>query len=153
MIVFDLSCQAGHVFEAWFSNSADYEVQRKKRLIACPLCNTTRVSKAVMAPNVAAKGNSGKETATHIALAADASVAQKTKEMLASLAKMQTEVLSKSEWVGRDFDSQARAMDAGEIDRKTIHGEVSKDEAKSLIEDGIGVMPLPFPVVPPSKRN
>jgi hypothetical protein len=62
-------------------------------------------------------------------------------------------MLSKSEWVGRDFDSKARAMDAGEIDKATIHGEVSKDEAKALIEDGIGVMPLPFPVVPPSKRN
>ena len=59
MIVFDLKCGAGHVFEAWFGSSADYDSQRERGLIACPLCGDAQVGKAVMAPNVAAKGNRG----------------------------------------------------------------------------------------------
>jgi hypothetical protein len=70
-----------------------------------------------------------------------------------SMAKAQTKALEKSKWVGKDFDRQARAMDAGDAETSTIHGEVTKDEAISLIEDGIAVMPLPFPVIPPEKRN
>ena len=77
----------------------------------------------------------------------------KAKFMLSALAAAQAKLLEGSRWVGRDFDSQARAMDAGEIERTTIHGDVTAVEAKALIDDGIAVTPLPLPVVPPEKRN
>jgi hypothetical protein len=58
MIVFDLKCAGGgHVFEAWFSNSAGYEEQRRTGLLTCPLCGDGAVSKAAMAPAVPCKGN------------------------------------------------------------------------------------------------
>ena len=57
MIVFDLRCGAGHVFEAWFGSTADYDAQQARRLIACPVCDDTAIGKAVMAPAVPAKGN------------------------------------------------------------------------------------------------
>ena len=57
MIVFDLKCSGGHVFEAWFGSSAAYDAQRASGMIACPMCGAGDVAKAVMAPNVAAKGN------------------------------------------------------------------------------------------------
>ena len=57
MIVFDLRCGHGHVFEAWFGSSAAYEEQRAGGMIACPMCGSAEIGKAVMAPNVAAKGN------------------------------------------------------------------------------------------------
>ena len=57
MIVFDLKCAAAHVFEAWFGSSADYDDQRARGLVQCPICGDGAVEKAVMAPNVAAKRN------------------------------------------------------------------------------------------------
>ena len=58
MIIFDLKCAPqGHVFEAWFGSSADYQDQLARGLIGCPVCGTDAVAKAPMAPSVGAKGN------------------------------------------------------------------------------------------------
>lgn len=151
MIVFDLKCDAAsHVFEAWFASSNAYEDQKARKLLACPICGSDDVSKALMTPNVSAKGN--RQTAVSVAKSPEPS-ATDIKTALSALAKAQAETLKESTWVGRDFDSQARAMDAGEVDHSRIHGEVSPAEAKALIEDGIAVLPLPLPVVPPRQTN
>ncbi len=151
MIVFDLKCEsAGHVFEAWFAGSSAYEDQKARGLLLCPVCGATDVSKAVMAPNVSAKGN--RQAVLPVAKSEPAS-SEAAKAALAALVKAQAAILENSTWVGRDFDKQARAMDAGEIDHSSIHGEVSPVEAKALVEDGIGVTPLPLPYVPPNQRN
>ena len=52
MILYDLNCENKHVFEAWFSSSTQYEEQRKKKLINCPFCNSSKVKKALMAPKL-----------------------------------------------------------------------------------------------------
>lgn len=57
MISFNLSCDNGHGFEGWFGSSADYENQQERGLVTCPICNSSTVSKALMAPNVTAKSN------------------------------------------------------------------------------------------------
>lgn len=160
MIVFDLKCASGHVFEAWFANSSAYERQRADGLIACPLCGISAVDKAVMAPNVAAKSNQRRPSApssndppaaTSVATAEPS--ADEVKQVLSALAKAQAALLEKSQWVGRDFAQKARAMEAGEVEAALIHGQTTPAEAQALIEDGIGVVPLPFPVVPPEKQN
>lgn len=154
MIVFDLKCEYNHVFEAWFANSDAFVEQREKGLLSCPLCGSPQVEKAVMAPNVAPKGNQRQDSAVPgVTPAANAPQATDIKALMQTLAKAQAALLEKSEWVGKDFASKARAMDAGEIDQGLIHGQTTPEEAKSLIEDGIGVVPLPFPVVPPEKQN
>jgi hypothetical protein len=153
MIVFDLKCSDGHVFEAWFNSSSAFENQQQKGLVACPMCGDTEISKAVMAPNVAVKSNQrAATTQVPIAKAPELGPAE-VKALLAKMAKVQSDMLAESKWVGRDFDRTARAMDAGEIDQTKIHGEVSPNEAEALVEDGIAVMPLPFRVTPPNKRN
>lgn len=151
MIVFDLKCGAqGHVFEAWFASSDAFEEQKAKGLLACPVCSDTDIGKAVMAAAVPKKGNSTPESL----VAATANVdGGKAKDLLSALAAAQEKLLQGSQWVGRKFDSQARAMDVGDIEKATIHGEVTGDEARALLDDGIAVTPLPFPVVPPEKRN
>jgi hypothetical protein len=158
MIVFDLQCSAHtHVFEAWFGSSSDYEDQRGRGLIACPLCGDIAIAKAIMAPNVGAKGNTSTAASALksdiLPVAMPTPTAPEAKAMLAALAKAQAAMLEKSTWVGRQFASQARAMDAGEADHASIYGEVTPAEAKELIEDGIGVMPLPMPVTPPKQLN
>ncbi len=147
MIVFDLLCApSGHVFEAWFASSDAFETQRAGGLVHCPICASQNISKALMAPNISAKSNQQSVSVAH-------SETPDTKTMLAALAKAQAAALENSSWVGRDFATQARAMDAGEIDRASIHGEASHSEVKSLIEDGIDIAPLPLPVIPPNQSN
>jgi hypothetical protein len=45
MIAYDLQCVNGHAFEGWFEDSEAYQTQKKKELIACPICNNTGVSR------------------------------------------------------------------------------------------------------------
>ncbi len=70
-----------------------------------------------------------------------------------TLARAQTEMLSRSEHVGRRFADEARAIHLGEADARMIHGQATPNETRSLIEDGIEVSPLPFPVLPPEVEN
>lgn len=142
MIVFDLRCDGGHVFESWFGSSADYADQKERGLVRCPLCDSASVEKAVMAPNVAAKGNQRA-----------AAGADPMKAALAALAKAQEKALEGSEWVGSRFADRARAMHLGEEATTPIHGQATPQEARALVEEGVPVAPLPLPVVPPSTRN
>jgi hypothetical protein len=145
MIVFDLRCEGGHVFEAWFGSSADYADQQARGLVRCPLCDSGTVEKAVMAPNVAAKGNQRSPAAP--------AVPEPMKAALAALAKAQAKALEGSEWVGSRFADRARAMHLGEETTAPIHGQATIEEARALVDEGVSVAPLPLPVVPPSARN
>lgn len=145
MIVFDLRCPANHVFEAWFGSSADYESQRERALIACPMCGDSGIEKAVMAPNIPAKGNQRKT--------AVADGKPDPKILLAALAEAQAKMLEGSKWVGVAFADKARAMHLGDEAHAPIHGQATVEEAKALIEEGVAVAPLPLPVVPPEQRN
>lgn len=143
MIIFDLKCAAqGHVFEAWFGSSADYESQRERGLVGCPLCGSVEVDKAPMAPRVGAKSNQ-----------ADTPDTAAMKKVLADLAAMQKKLLEKSEHVGDRFPGEARAIHLGEAEARAIHGRATRAEAESLAEDGIPVAPLLFPHREPGEEN
>lgn len=144
MIVFDLRCGGGHVFEAWFASGAAFEQQRDCKLVSCPLCGDVEIGKAVMAPNVAPKGN--RDTAP---VATD----DDRRAILARLAEVQARLLSNSRWVGSDFAREARAMHDGDSEHAAIHGQASTAEVTALIEDGVPVAPLPLPVTPPKQLN
>ncbi|KPF77816.1 hypothetical protein IP88_05425 [alpha proteobacterium AAP81b] len=134
MIVFDLKCGSGHVFEAWFGSSADYESQQARGLVACPLCDSAEVTKAAMAPAVPAKSNRG-GGAVPMAAGND--------DGMARLLAMQREMEANSDYVGRRFAAEARAIhDNGET--RAVHGEATLAEARALVEDGVPLLPLPF---------
>ena len=162
MIVFDLACTpGGHVFEIWFGSSGDYEDQKARQLISCPYCGSMAVDKAVMAPNVGAKGNQRSGGSSLPVSVEDAPVQaaggmpspEQFKEMVGKLAELQSKMLEGSHYVGGKFAEEARAMHFGEQETRPIHGETSTDEAKALIEDGIPVAALPLPVRRPSRDN
>jgi hypothetical protein len=148
MIVFDLKCGTGHVFEAWFGSSTAYEEQRVAGMIACPMCGDGEVAKAVMAPNVAAKGNRGPQPA-----GAEAPSPEALKAAITALAEAQAKALDGSQWVGMAFADRARAMHVGEEAHAPIHGQATARQARELLEDGVPVAPLPLPVVPPEACN
>ncbi|MFN4019208.1 MAG: DUF1178 family protein [Erythrobacter sp.] len=155
MIVFDLSCDDGHRFEGWFGSSADYDDQLARGLLECPHCGSGAVSKAPMAPAVPAKGNQRQEvlpseTARPVA---NTPLPPQVQKALAALAKAQAEALKHSTWVGDKFAEESRAMYYGERDEAPIHGQTTLAEAKALIEEGVPVAPLPFPIAPPDKLN
>lgn len=149
MIVFDLKCGQSHVFEAWFGSSADYEEQRERGLIECPLCGAKDIAKAVMAPRLGSKV----VDQLPAPVASASGPAPEMKALMTAMAQLQAKMLGKSEWVGRRFADEARAMHLGESDQRSVHGEATPAEARALVDEGIEVMPLPFPVIPPEQRN
>lgn len=153
MIVFDLRCSQAHVFEAWFGSSSAFEDQQERGLLACPVCGDSVVVKAVMAPNVGAKGNSRNAVVATKPDAATPPTPQAIKAALHALASAQAKMLESSQWVGRGFADQARAMHVGETDPTPIHGETTLAEAKALIDEGVSIAALPLPVVPPRSVN
>jgi hypothetical protein len=72
---------------------------------------------------------------------------------LGRMAAIQAELLKDSRWVGDKFADTARAMHSGEIEREQVHGQATLEQAKSLVDDGVPVAPLPLPVVPPNQVN
>ncbi|GAB5488065.1 MAG: DUF1178 family protein [Parasphingorhabdus sp.] len=169
MIVFDLICRDGsHQFEGWFSSSADYEQQKSGGILACPMCGSIDIGKALMAPNVGAKGNQGSKLATtepDVKPAKNANLPNSSiensavqvpveyKEVLEKLAKAQSKILKQSEWVGNDLPEKAREMHYGDSEEKPIHGVATPDDIADMEEEGIELTPLPFPVVPPESQN
>jgi hypothetical protein len=143
VIVFDLRCAAGHVFEAWFGSSEDYEGQRARGLVSCPICGAGEIDKALMAPRVAAKGNR---------LAPPLSAGE-VKRAMKQLAAAQSKALEGSDYVGTAFAEEARAMHLGETDHRSIHGQATPQEARALIEQGVPVAPLPLPFRPDKTDN
>lgn len=154
MIVFDLSCEAGHRFEGWFGSSDDFERQQDRGLVSCPHCGSQDVGKAPMAPAVPRKGN--QQVAPPVAPSHSLMRGPMPAEVVAALGKLaeaQARALAQSKWVGDSFAEQSRAMHYGERDAETIHGHASPDEALELFEEGIAIAPLPFPVAPPDELN
>ena len=149
MIIFDLRCPTGHVFEAWFGSSADYESQQARGLVSCPLCGASEVEKAPMAPAVPAKGNSRPDAAPELF----SGNAEAVKAMMAAVATLQKKMIENSESVGDRFADEARAIHLGEAEARAIHGRATREQAESLIDEGIPVAPLLFPVAEPGTEN
>jgi hypothetical protein len=150
MIVYDLSCDGGHRFEGWFGSSGDYASQRERGLVACPQCGSGAIDKAPMAPAVPRKGNRQPEVKQPFAGGA---MPPEAADMLRKLAEIQAQALKSSTWVGDEFPERTRAIHYGEREPEPIHGQASADEAKELIEEGIAILPVVFPVAPPEELN
>ena len=142
MIVFDLRCAPqGHVFEGWFGSTPDYDDQQARGLVACPLCGSADISKAAMAPAVGAKSNASRPDAAEV------------KRLLAEMAAEQKRILAQSQHVGAGFADEARAIHLGEAEARPIHGRATIEDTKSLLDEGIAVAPLPFPVIEAGEEN
>ena len=138
MIKYALGCAEGHAFDSWFPDSAAYDKQRKRGFVACPECGSTRVDKAIMAPAVL-----GGERAT-VEAGPEIVVDDRRRQAREFLVRMRREIEANTDDVGAKFPQVARAIHLGEEPERAIRGRASLAEAKSLLEDGIGVLPLPM---------
>ena len=131
MIVFNLLCKdCDYKFETWFSDSSEYELQLKKKLINCPNCNSYKISKSLMAPNISKKSNSKDK--------------QRKKTMINSIKKYKKIVEKNFDYVGDNFTEEAKKIKYGEIDERPIYGEANLEQTKELIEEDIPFAPLPW---------
>ena len=136
MIKFDLICDEQHRFEAWFSSNSDFEKQRDGKLVECPHCGSVNVDKALMAPSVSTARS--KEASVQLAMNTTQKAAM---EQLRQAVKT---IRDNSEDVGERFPEEARKIHYGESEERGIIGQAKPDEVKSLLEEGVGVAPLPY---------
>lgn len=140
MIRYSLKCDKDHAFESWFASAEAFDKLKAAGMVACAVCGSGVVEKALMAPAVRAERAPDRP--------ADPAPADAAQEALAA---MRRAVEEHSDYVGDDFATEARAMHAGEARARSIWGEARPEEARALIEDGIPVAPLPF--IPSRKTN
>jgi hypothetical protein len=154
MIKYALVCDAGHAFDGWFSDSAAYDKQVKRKLVTCPQCHSTKVDKAIMAPRIASSRRKGKsEPPQPPAVAETSTMAMMSPhevEFRKKLKELRDHIVKNAENVGPRFAAEARKMHYGEIEHRSIYGEASLQDAKELNEEGIEFHPLP---VLPDDRN
>ena len=159
MIRYNLRCDKGHAFESWFQSSSAYESQEKRRLVNCPSCGSAKVERAIMAPQIVShkKGRDSAEPMPAPAPSTDVTAPGSTplmmaqeRELRAKLKELRDHIVKNADNVGERFPAEARKMHYGDIEHRPIYGEASPDEARSLIEEGVEVSPLP---VLPDDRN
>lgn len=153
MIVFDLSCAEGHRFEGWFGSSGEFAEQQARGLVVCPQCGSADVAKAPMAPAVPVKGNRRAAEPGPKRQVAGGKIPAEVRKAMEALARAQAKALENSKWVGDGFAEESRAMHYGEKDLEAIHGKATLKEAQDLLDEGISVAPLPFPVTEPDELN
>jgi hypothetical protein len=147
MIKFALACAGGHEFESWFQNGAAFDKQDEAGLILCPVCRTTKVTKAVMAPAIASHGREAIVPATqqpHGEGPANAVLLDdRDRELRAAIADMRARIFAHTDDVGARFSEEARKIHDGLAPERAIHGLASPEEAHALIEEGVGILPIP----------
>ena len=152
MIRYALICDNAHEFESWFSTSASFEEQARRGLVACPVCGSAKVERAIMAPNLARTdrgprpveaaaapaATAAAPTPAPVALMGEKEIA--VREMLSALHRHVTET---AEHVGPRFAEEALKIHHGESDSRAIYGEATADDARMLHDEGVEFMPLP----------
>jgi hypothetical protein len=171
MIVYDLRCAGGHCFEAWFRSAAAYDEQAAAHAVTCPLCGDDQIAKAPMAPFVARgarddrnpppaphpAANAATQASADAATQASADAATQASAEMVTHASAETALALRAVMnhlrrhieercvdVGRAFPEVSRRIHYGEVEAHGIYGEASADDARSLREEGIEVVPLPW---------
>lgn len=141
MKVLDLKCSHEHRFEGWFASTEEFESQLSRKLVACPVCSTTDVSRMPSAPRLnlsSARGEAAPQ-------AAQAEAAPEAAALQARALKFMRELIEKTENVGERFAEEARRIHYNEAPARSIRGVTTPEDAHALLEEGIDVMPLPVP--------
>ena len=165
MKVLDLQCPQGHSFEGWFGSQDDYDAQRARGLVTCPVCNDSDIVKMLSAPRLnlghgvapvsstaetAAKDNASPAPTPALPELADPHRQRPTdlqglQQMQAAMLNMVRNVMANTEDVGPQFAEEARKIHYGEREERNIRGQATREETEALLEEGIDVMPLPVP--------
>ena len=136
MILFDLQCEKGHKFECWFASSANYEEQLKNKMVVCPYCNSKKIQKSLMAPNINTKSTKNSKNNNKQKLAQN--------NLQNQIKKFKKYIEKNTDNVGKNFAEEARKIYYGETKSRPIRGESTENEAQELVEEGIPFSKLPW---------
>ncbi|MEI5664870.1 DUF1178 family protein [Bosea sp. CCNWLW174] len=156
MIRYTLICDNAHEFESWFASSASFDEQAKRGFVTCPVCDSAKVERAVMAPAVARtdRGPRPAEPAPEATAPSPAPVpspapqpaalmGEKEMAFRAMLTALHEHVAANAEPVGKRFAEEALKIHHGETENRAIYGEASAEDARMLHEEGVEFLPLP----------
>lgn len=149
MIQYALKCSNGHRFDSWFQSADAYDKLASANMVTCAVCGDVHVEKAIMTPRVRPARSA--QPATTETSEQSVGVATPPPELEKVLAELRRKVEESSDYVGKDFASEARKIHLGDAPERAIYGEAKPEEAKALIDDGVPVAPLPF--MPTRKTN
>ncbi|MGH1414983.1 MAG: DUF1178 family protein [Pelagimonas sp.] len=154
MIQYSLKCADGHQFDSWFQSASAFDKLQASGHVACAVCGSGQVQKALMAPRVKTSDDGVapmQDAPPPPAKTPETSLNAPASEAEQAIAKLKDHVEKNSDYVGKDFASEARAMHDGDTPERAIWGEAKLEDAKALVDDGIPVAPLPF--IPTRKSN
>ncbi len=134
MVVYDIQCSKGHVFESWFKDSKTFNVQSKKNLLTCPVCNDSQVQRAPMAPRISSGKSKNKASKEY------------TEQALKAITNTQEFIEKNCDNVGKGFAEEARKIHYGDVTKRNIWGEATQEEAEELKKEGIEFGEIPFPI-------
>ncbi len=158
MIRYTLICDNAHEFESWFASSASFDEQAKRGFVTCPVCDSAKVERAVMAPAVARTDRGPRPAAPASETAAPPSapapspapaaqpaalMGEKEMAFRAMLTALHEHVAANAEPVGKRFAEEALKIHHGESENRAIYGEASAEDAQMLHEEGVEFLPLP----------
>ena len=134
MIKYNLKCKNKHEFESWFSDSKEFERLKQNSLIECVFCNTKKIEKSIMSPNIVNKdqGESTKKTLKDI------------KKIRNDLLKMRSFIEKNFEYVGKDFTREVRNIYYDKGKNKNIYGSATEKETEELKDEGIELTTIPW---------
>jgi hypothetical protein len=145
MIKFALLCARGHEFQSWFQSGEAFDTQVKSGLVLCPLCQVTEVTKAIMAPAIASRGEAKRakppaqtQSQTKVAL-----LDRHDRKSRAMIEAFRRRIFAEADDVGTRFAEEARKIHNGLVPERPIHGQASIGDARALIEEGVPVLPVP----------
>jgi hypothetical protein len=138
MKVLNLQCTHRHAFEGWFGSEDDFQAQLERGLVECPICGDTAIGKLPSAPRLNLGAQPAPTAKQDVAAMPDAS-------LQAAWLKMVRHVMTNTEDVGERFAEEARRIHYGESEERGIRGQASRKETEALLDEGIGVLPLPVP--------
>lgn len=158
MIRYALKCSKGHQFESWFQNAEAYDKLRASGMVVCETCGCTSIEKALMAPQVRPARSAAdpapvaqapepqQPTAQECEAPASGpmSLSEPNSDIERAINSLRKKIEETSDYVGTNFAEEARAIHLGDAPERSIYGEANADDAKSLLDEGIPVAPLPF---------
>ena len=134
MIHYSLVCDKSHKFDGWFANAAAYDAQKTRGLVTCPICLSTAVDKALMAPAISRAGSE------KVSLSIGH---PQHKQLQEAMVALRNKVTSEADYVGDKFAEEARKIHFKEVDARGIYGEATREEVAALVDEGVDFMPLP----------
>ena len=134
MIKYKLICKhCNYIFDSWFSNSKEYEKLKKGKYLICDNCDSQKIEKTLMAPNVL---NSSDFKSRDI---------NKIKEIKSKLREFKKFIRDNFKYVGDNFAHEARSIHYDSKKKnKAIYGKASIREIEDLKEEGINTEVFPW---------